>query len=244
MKVSVIITAAGSSSRMGGIKKEFLPVKNNSNSTVLSCCVNVFCKTFFSQNQKISKNQIELNSIVITLPEGKIEDGKNAIFSDSSLCKFNDFLQKNIFFTEGSQTRQKSVFNALKFLSDFSDKNKIPDIVLIHDGARPFVSEKIISDVVFASIEYGAAIPGIFPVDTQKEIDDEGFVTRHLERQKLKAVQTPQGFDFNKILTAHKNCDDSKIYTDDSEIYAEFFGKVKVVEGDVLNKKITFLGDL
>ena len=230
--LSIIITAAGSSSRMGGgIKKEYLSLQNG---TVLSNCAKSFLNAFDLQGV--------ISDIVITYANGGLENCKKAIEKDEELV---NQLKKNnlqINYVEGGKSRQASVFNALKFIQT---NNPLANIVLIHDGARPFVSSKVIVDVYNAAIEYGASVPGVTPVDTQKEIDEQGFIIRHLERNKLAAVQTPQGFIFSKLFEAHQKAQqDLKEYTDDTEVWGKYAGNVKLIEGDPNNKKITYPGDL
>ena len=240
-KVSVIITAAGSSTRMGGgIKKEYLPYKNG---TVLSCCAKTFLNTF--SNLPVQKSKYFLKSLVITCPVGGIEECLSVLQCDK---EFFDLLQsqksKGLCFkiTEGSSSRQKSVFNGLKTVkSDAEDS----DFVMIHDGARPFVSGKLILETLDAAEVYGAALPGLTPTDTQKSIDKDGFICEHLQRSALSAVQTPQVFKFAEIFEAHKKAsEENKEYTDDSEIWGKYCGKVKIVAGDSANKKITYPQDL
>lgn len=238
LKTAIIITAAGSSTRMGGnCKKEFLPYKTG---TVLSNSI----KTFY----KASKNHFLITDFIITIPQNNIEDAKKAILCDTEITEeiFN-----SIQFIIGGSSRQESVFNGLKAVTSDNDK-----IVLIHDGARPFVSEKIIIDVAEAAYTDGASVPGITPSDTQKEIDENGFIIRHLVRKNLVAVQTPQGFKLTPLIEAHNTCAAiiekqtkenifPKIeFTDDTEIWAHCYGKVKVVPGDVNNIKITYPSDL
>ena len=140
---------------------------------------------------------------------------------------------------EGSDTRQKSVYKGL-----LAVKGQ-PDIVLIHDGARPFVSRELILEALEAAREFGASVPGVTPTDTQKEIDSEGFIVRHLKRSSLAAVQTPQCFQFAKLLEAHgRAAADGREYTDDTEIWGEYCGRVRVTRGDIRNIKITYPSDL
>jgi len=226
-KIAIIITAAGSSTRMGGgIKKEYLPLNNG---TVLSNCANAFLKA--------CNKLYEITDFVITCKTGCQKDALDA------LASIPDY---NFNIVEGGSSRQASVFNGLKAIKQ-NDKN--PEIVLIHDGARPFVTEKIILDSIKAALKYGASVPGIMPTDTQKEIDENGFVSRHLVRSKLVAVQTPQVFIFEKLYDAHVKAaqiaeTQNKEFTDDTEIWGNWCGSVKVVEGDPVNKKITYKGDL
>lgn len=217
--IAIIITAAGSSTRMGGsTKKEYLPYKNG---TVLSGCAKTFLNACSNYN---------ITDFIVTYPEGDIDNCKKAL---------SDIDINQITFVKGAETRQKSVYNALKEI-----KNN-PDIVAIHDGARPFISETLIQNSIKAAIECGASVPGVTPIDTQKEIDENGFIVRHLQRSHLTAVQTPQCFKFKELLQAHeKAIADNKEYTDDTEIWGIYCGAVKVVEGDVNNIKITYPADL
>jgi len=223
-KIAIIITAAGSSTRIGGgIKKEYLPLNNG---TVLSNCANTFLKACSSI--------YTITDFIITCPKNGEQDCLKSL-------KNIDFsvMQCELRIVEGAETRQKSVFNALKSVSGN------PDIVLIHDGARPFITETVILDSIEAALESGASVPGVTPVDTQKEIDEDGFISRHLQRNRLVAVQTPQCFNFEKLIKAHAQAEsDNKEYTDDTEIWGIYCGPVKTVPGDVNNIKITYPEDL
>lgn len=227
-RISVIITAAGSSTRMGGsVKKEYLPYKNG---TVLSNCAKNFLKA------------LPVKSLIITTPKNGMVQSKEVLFSDSEFSELITQTGTKVNFVEGSGTRQASVFNALDFV-----KNNFPDteIVLIHDGARPFVTEELIQNSYEAACNFGASVPGVTPTDTQKEIDENGFIIRHLVRKNLCAVQTPQCFDFSRLYQAHVQAiKDGQEYTDDTEIWGKYCGQVKVVAGDVNNIKITYPSDL
>ncbi len=223
--VNVIICAAGSSTRMGGsTKKEYLPLGNG---TVLSEAVNKFL------------NSVKIEVLAITVPENGLEESEKALFSDKSIK--SKLSETRLIFVEGGSTRQKSVFNALKKISGLQPDS---DLVLIHDGARPFVTEKIIKDTLDAAEKWGASVPGITPVDTQKTLNENGFIKEHLFRPQMTAVQTPQGFRLKELLKAHELAEkDKKEYTDDTEIWGKYSGTVKVVQGDSCNKKITYAGD-
>ena len=223
--IAIIITAAGSSTRIGGsIKKEYLPFKNG---TVLSVCAETFLNTF-STAQGTDK-KYEITDFIVTCPTGGIDACRTALGKLSEKVKI----------VEGAQTRQQSVYNGL-----LAVKGQ-PDIVLIHDGARPFVSREVILEALEAAVESGASVPGVTPTDTQKEIDEDGFIVRHLVRSKLAAVQTPQCFKFKKLLEAHgRAAADAHEYTDDTEIWGEYCGRVIVTKGDIRNIKITYPSDL
>jgi len=222
-KVAVVITAAGSSTRMGGtIKKEYLPLGNG---TVLSACVKAF-----RDASKDRGHPFEISHLIITVPKnGSAEAAKAA--GDT-----------NVQFVQGGSSRQKSVFNALDHIAKTAP---LPDYVLIHDGARPFVTAALIQKVLQATQMHDAATPGITPTDTIKGLDKDGFIVTHLIRSSLTAVQTPQGFAFKKLYDAHKKAaEDEHDYTDDSEIWGKYCGHVKLVDGEVGNAKVTYPGDI
>ena len=231
-KIAIVITAAGSSTRMGGsVKKEYLPLGNG---TVLSACVKAF--------ETASKNQekpFDISQIIVTVPMHGAAEAAEAV---SAFFEYDDEMKEKVEYVQGGYTRQKSVLNAIEHIK----KNPVqPDYVLIHDGARPFVTERIIQYVLMATEEFEAAAPGIKPTDTIKEINENGFIVKHLERRLLTAIQTPQGFLFEKLYQAHKKAAaDGHDYTDDSEIWGNYVGPVKLVTGDPKNIKITYPGDL
>jgi 2-C-methyl-D-erythritol 4-phosphate cytidylyltransferase/2-C-methyl-D-erythritol 4-phosphate cytidylyltransferase/2-C-methyl-D-erythritol 2,4-cyclodiphosphate synthase len=136
------------------------------------------------------------------------------------------------------------VYKALSFLERFH-----PAYVLIHDGARPWIDAELINRVISGMIKHKAVLPVMPLIETPKEIDENGFVIRHLKRSSVFSAQTPQGFSFTEILAAHKKAAQlqhrgEKEYTDDAEVWAEFVGSVASVQGSPLNKKITFPEDL
>lgn len=223
--LSIIITAAGSSTRMNmGTKKEFLPLKSG---------------TVLSENVKTFLQSTACSLLVITTAKDNKEQTLNALYKDNQLKQ--QLSSINLQIIEGGATRQESVYKALLHINKVLPQT---NIVLIHDGARPFVSEKIITDTIEAVKKYKAAAPGIMPVDTQKVFNKNNFITTHLKRNQMCAIQTPQGFIFNKLLKAHKKASlQKKEYTDDTEIWGKYVGKVKIVNGDEKNKKITYSSD-
>jgi 2-C-methyl-D-erythritol 4-phosphate cytidylyltransferase/2-C-methyl-D-erythritol 2,4-cyclodiphosphate synthase len=136
----------------------------------------------------------------------------------------------------GGATRQQSVFNGLKALQSIN-----PDKVLIHDAARPFVTAQTISDVIAAIDNENCAMPGIEVVDTIAEVDGN-IVAGRLDRNKLRAVQTPQGFSYQTIFNAHKAAADrgDNTATDDSSLVPS----VTIVPGDPANIKLTHSHDI
>ena len=223
---AIIITAAGSSTRMGGQKKEL--IKLAAGGTVLSAAVNVF--------SVLPKHNVQIKKIIITVPAQTSDEN---VYLEA-LRVVPPVLFDKIQLVRGGKTRQESVFNALLALETVN-----PEIVLIHDGARPFVSEELILSLVSELNSVDAAAPGIVPVDTIKLIDNSSYIKEHLLRKNLVCIQTPQLFIYKKILEAHKKAShDNKEYTDDTEIFENYCGKVKVIHGDENNIKITYPADL
>jgi 2-C-methyl-D-erythritol 4-phosphate cytidylyltransferase / 2-C-methyl-D-erythritol 2,4-cyclodiphosphate synthase len=136
----------------------------------------------------------------------------------------------------GGATRQASVHAGLEALASQS-----PDIVLIHDAARPFVTAALISRAIAAADGTGAAVPAIPVTDTIKLIDPSGYVDSTPERARLRIAQTPQAFRFDVILDAHRRAaqDHRSDFTDDAAL-AEWAGlTVATFEGDPANMKLT-----
>jgi 2-C-methyl-D-erythritol 4-phosphate cytidylyltransferase/2-C-methyl-D-erythritol 2,4-cyclodiphosphate synthase len=136
----------------------------------------------------------------------------------------------------GGATRQASVRAGLEALS-----GRAPDIVLVHDAARPFCSTELISRAIVACAESGAAIPALEVTDTIKRVDAAGHVAGTLDRAQLRAVQTPQAFAFGPLLQAHRRAaqDGRDDFTDDAAL-AEWAGmKVSVFAGEAGNVKLT-----
>ena len=213
---SAIITAAGSSNRMKGRgKKEFSLLRGR---TVLERAVLPFV---------LSE---EFNFIVVTFPEGKEDEMKKALHH----------INFPIFYVQGGSTRQESVRNALLEL----EKMKT-DVVLIHDGARPHLSEELILRVLKGTISKGNSTPVVPSVSAMKILNATGDIESHLLRNQTVSAQTPQGFSFPEILEAHnKALDNESGFIDDSELWSVYIGPAHTVEGDPLNIKITYPQDL
>ena len=136
----------------------------------------------------------------------------------------------------GGATRQASVHAGLEALAD-----QKPDIVLIHDAARPFVTQGVIDRAIAAASLTGAAIPTALVTDTIKQVDAGGAVIATPDRAQLRIAQTPQAFKFDIILDAHRRAarDGRSDFTDDAAL-AEWAGlTVATFEGDPANMKLT-----
>jgi len=150
----------------------------------------------------------------------------------------------DMWITNGGKTRQESSYRGLLFLK--KKKIKDNDIVVIHDAVRPFLTDKIINEGIKMAKKYGAIDVVVKTTDTIAEVDEKGFIENFPPRDKLYNGQTPQIFKFKTIFDAHKNALRKKIpnITDDCKLVLENKGKVKIVEGDYENIKITTKADI
>ena len=153
-------------------------------------------------------------------------------------------LNKVRYIVEGGSTRQESVFKGLTKLKQ--EKVDGGDIVLIHDGARPFVSEKIILDNIEACDKHYAVNTVIKVTDSVLISKDGEYVNRYLDRDELYRCQTPQTFRLDIIYGAHEDAIKDGIVnaTDDASLLIRFNKPVHLVLGDPSNKKITNPQDL
>jgi 2-C-methyl-D-erythritol 4-phosphate cytidylyltransferase len=140
----------------------------------------------------------------------------------------------------GGDTRQESVARALIALP--ADV----DVVLVHDAARPLVPVELVTAIV-AAVRAGnpAVVPGLAVTDTIKEVNNDGDVLATIDRNSLRAIQTPQGFDRELLQRAHAQLDESQgIFTDDAGLVEAMGITVKVIEGHIEAMKITRPFDL
>ncbi|MDE6868784.1 MAG: 2-C-methyl-D-erythritol 2,4-cyclodiphosphate synthase [Clostridia bacterium] len=133
----------------------------------------------------------------------------------------------------GGNTRTESVKNALNEVTG--------DIVLIHDGARPFVSRELILNCIESVKTYGSAVCAVPATDTAV-YGHYSVITERLDRSSLYRVQTPQGFFTDDIKYAYDLAGD-KQFGDDSEIYGEYIGMPRLIDGDPSNSKLTYKQD-
>lgn len=140
----------------------------------------------------------------------------------------------------GGETRQASVLAGLRAVAA-----EVPDLVLIHDGARPFVAPALIDRVLVALQHAEAVIPTLPMASTLKRVDAEGRIGATVSREGLHAAETPQGFRFDRILAAHEAAERSgQSFTDDAAV-AEWAGiAVQSVAGDPDNIKLTTAADI
>jgi 2-C-methyl-D-erythritol 4-phosphate cytidylyltransferase len=213
---------------MGGVKKEYQRLSNGN--TVLSSSVCAFAA--------VPSVQV----IVIAVPENG-----EAAARDSLPAEYFTSQKPSILFVTGGSSRRASVFNALSFLAAYNQQ-----YVLIHDGARPWVSVSLVKNIIEAVKKHNAVIPLLPLTETPKECDaplqgtnSAVFVKKNLKRANTGVAQTPQAFLFTQILHAHEEAaKTSEEFTDDAEIWDRFCGSVAVIPGEPENRKITFMEDL
>ena len=173
-----------------------------------------------------------VQEIVLLVPDEKAIRQAQEIIREAGFRKVVRILP-------GGAERQDSVYAGLKALDPQTD------IVLIHDGARPFLSIDLIRRIVEETRVWKSVVAAVPVRDTIKEISAEGYVRRTLDRRHLWEIQTPQGFLFPLLLEAHERAREEKYYgTDDAALIEQFGLPVKVIHGDRLNIKITTPEDL
>ena len=216
MSVCAVVPAGGTGIRMGGtVPKQFLELNG---------------KPILYYTLKTLQDCGIISELILVVPEKEYDNA----------C--TDWLGKPEIVTKvvvGGKKRQDSVYNG------FCELSQKTEIVLVHDGVRPFLSHQMIQKSVDAAREYGAAITAIPVNDTIKKVDDSGLVSKTVDREGLWRVQTPQVFRYELLEEAFKKANSEKFYGTDEGTLIEHLGKpVKVVEGSEQNIKITRPEDL
>lgn len=217
LRCTAIIMAAGKGKRMQtAVSKQFLPACGKE---ILAWTVDVF-----------EKSPLVDNILLMASADGK-EDVQH-LWDNYGWKKVAAVL-------EGGKERQNSVANGLAAVGEDTD------IVLIHDGVRPFVTEEMIADSIAAAQAYGGAVIGVPAKDTIKVCSADGLALETPDRSTLWQIQTPQTFQRSLIVDAYEKAEkDGFLGTDDASV-AEFAGhQVKVVMGSYRNIKITTKEDL
>lgn len=215
--VTVIIPAAGQGKRMRkGSNKVFLPLVDM---PVLLHSVLTFSACS------------EVDNLVIVVAPDEVEQVKTML---DSLMEIKPWQV-----VAGGRERQNSIANAMKVVA------KATKIILVHDGARPLVTEQCIKNVIEAATLYQAAVVAVAVKNTIKTVDEDGWVTGTPERRTLWSIQTPQGFDARLLRKAYEQAEKvGYIGTDDASLVERLGIKVKVVCGSYDNLKVTTPEDL
>lgn len=218
LTTAALIVAAGRGHRAGdGLPKQYRALPEANGETVLAATLRAF----------LSHKGVQHLCVVIHPDDVKLYE--------DSLKQLSCI--DNIEYTFGGETRQESVLNGLQALS-----KQAPKQVLIHDGARPFVSAELISRCLTGLGSAAGAIPALEVTDTLKRAE-QGTITETVSREDLWRAQTPQAFRFDAILAAHASAPNLPGLTDDAAI-AELAGlPLAIVAGDARNIKLTHEAD-
>jgi len=215
-----IILAAGNSKRMRGINKIFYRISG---------------KPLIFYTIRAFEKHPQVNELVLVARE-----------SDSK--KFFTLIKKYGFkkiklVVRGGKKRQDSALNGLKAAEKLGAKSG--DLVLVHNGANPLVSQNEITNVIRAAKKYKAALVGQAARDTIKEVTKERFVIGTIDRKKIFLAQTPQVIEYELAKRAFEKARREKFYgTDDVSLIERLGVKPKIVQASSKNIKVTYLEDL
>ncbi len=225
MKTTAIVLAAGSGRRMkSDVKKQYMEIGGK---PLFLYSLETFDKSF-------------IDEIILVLPESDIKYVVEEILSTMHMEKIKAVVA-------GGSTRYHSVMHGLRTVSDDTD------YVFIHDGARPFIDDKILVRALDGVKKYGACVIGMPVKDTIKIADVGGFAGRTPDRDKTWMIQTPQVFLYSEIKDLYEELIQKEeeliakgINITDDAMVMETFGKrkVKLVEGSYDNIKITTPDDI
>jgi len=218
VKVAAVVPAAGCGNRMGSdIKKQFLALDGI---PILGYALRVL-----EASQSVQ-------AVVVAVGEGEEEYCRQAVVDKLGLRKITAIVS-------GGKERQDSVYSGLLALAADTD------IVVIHDGVRPLLSVENLEQVIGDALKYGAATCAVPVKDTVKMAREGGFVGKTLPRNRLWLTQTPQAFQYQVILEAHRLAREQNFSATDDAALVERLGlAVKLVDGNYRNIKITTPEDL
>ena len=218
MKTIVLIPSAGSGSRMGAkAKKPYLSLGN---------------KPILAHTLLAFEQCSLINEVVLIVAEDEIDYCKTSIVEPFKIRKVNKIIA-------GGPKRQDSVWEGLKDLNDDCE------LVMIHDGVRPFVSQEILKKSVHETANSGATVVAVPVKDTIKIVSKKAEVLETIDRSRIWAVQTPQTFARDVLKRAYEKAYKDRFYgTDDASLVERLGVKVKIIPGSYDNMKITTPGDL
>jgi len=218
MKVVALIPAAGAGKRMGtSVNKPFLHIGN---------------KPILAQTLVRFENSTKVNEVYVIVSKNEEKRCREDI-----VRQYN--LKKVVKIVVGGTERQDSVKNGLDAIESKCD------IVMIHDGIRPFITSRLIDESILQTHKYGATVAAIPSKDTVKTVSFDGEVIKTLDRNKLWLAQTPQTFKYGIIRKAYENAYENGIYGTDDSSLVELLGiGVRIISGLYENIKITTPEDL
>lgn len=215
MVVSAVIVSAGNSTRMGGINKQFLELNG---APVIANTITAFQRSSIIDEIIIVTRECDIDAVAKLVDKYKFTKVANIV--------------------AGGETRQLSVCNGVISTSN------VADLVVIHDGARPLVSDRVITETVKSAAEFGAAATGVKVKDTVKVVDDNDNIIDTPDRTYMRFIQTPQVFNKKLYLDAVNSVENSKNFTDDCKLLEAYGKTVKFIDGDYENIKITTPEDI
>ncbi len=218
MSIALIIPSAGIGSRFSDtVKKQYFMLKGKS---VL----------YWTMKRLLTSYSFDETIIGVSKDDYELV---NKILLESDLNNFS----KNIKLVEGGKTRAETVYNCIEATDT--------KYLLIHDAVRPFVTNKVITDIIHIGIdEEEAVIAGYSSRDTVKKINGKGEILKTIDRNKIFIVQTPQFFLRDKLIKAYKLAFKKDIeVTDDSSAYELLGDEILSVQSDISNIKITTTSD-
>ena len=216
LRCSAVVPAAGSSTRMEGQDKLLLPL----------------------EEQPVLLHTLRALELCPYLAEIIVVTREDLIVPIGQLCR-DAGLSKVRKVIVGGATRTHSVLAGLGELPSGAE------LVAIHDGARPLVSQEVLETVIFRAAECGAAAPAVPVKDTIKTVAEDGAVTGTPDRSTLRAVQTPQVFEADLLKAALQSALENEVPVTDDCSAVERLGKVVyLIDGDEENLKITTPVDL
>lgn len=218
-KIGVIIPAAGSGKRLGGVFKPFIDAHGK---PIILRLLNLFAAL------------PEISKICVAVPPDRIPEFREITESTLGLSGLVEI-------EEGGVERPLSVKNAYTSLSRFLSDD---DLVCIHDAARPLLSEEDLNSVIQAGWEHSVAFLAARVKDTLKVVDEKGFCTSTIDRSSLFAAQTPQVMKSGLLKKAYEKVADCSKLTDEIMLMEKIGVKAFVVEPRHLNFKITTSEDL
>lgn len=218
---TAVILAGGVGTRMGVDRpKQYLLVQDK---PIISYCLDIF------QNHK------KIDTIVIV-----VSDEWKSYVED---CVKKYGVSKVCGYARAGRTRQHSIYSGLKCIAENAGQT---DVCIIHDAARPLVSDRIIDDCITGAVEEDGAMPVISVKDTVYQSSDGKSIDNLLRRSELFAGQAPESFNFRKYYEIHNSVTDDEIANTagSSEIAYRHGMKIRLVKGSERNFKITTIEDL
>lgn len=219
-KSIALIPAAGMGKRMGAsINKQYLQLNGM---PIVARTISVFERSPL------------IDAIYLVIPAEEIPYCREHVVEACGFCKVTAIIP-------GGRERQNSVMNGLRAMREHIADD---DVVLIHDGVRPLITENLLREAINTARLYDGALVAVPAKDTIKTVAD-GIVTGTPDRETIWQAQTPQAFRFGVIYAAHQAAEtDQFMSTDDSSLVERSGGRVCIVRGDYRNIKITTPEDL